>query len=288
MIKHETFDEYLADPAINASLLKKLRISPLTAFGIEEEKKTKALTLGSLYHTYVLEPDLFGENYYIYDETPIIVELIDEGAKSPRATKKYKDWKGTQSDLANGRDMIENGQWLQVEQMYERLKQNNPNADVLVRNSEHEVSIYQTIEFNGKSYECKCRVDGMNAERGVIFDLKTTQDAHPEGFGRECGKFSYHIQAAFYKRLVELELGKPIEVFIIAQETTAPFNNAIYRVSEAMINKGDYEIENLLKIASHVKTSGELNSYEIFSSDPYGILPLDIPNYHVNSYDLAI
>jgi exodeoxyribonuclease VIII len=288
MIKRETFDEYLADPAINASLLKKLRTSPLTAFGIEEETRSKALTLGSIYHTYLLEPDLFDDNYYIYDETPIIVQLIDEGSKSPRATKKYKEWKGKQSDKANGRELVEKGQWLQIEQMAARLKENNPNAEILVRNSDHELSIYQTIEFNGKSYECKCRVDGMNAERGFIFDLKTTQDAHPEGFNRESGKFLYHIQTAFYKRLVELELGKHIQVFIIAQETAAPFNNGLYKVSPEMINKGDYEIENLLKIASHVKETGQLKSYEIFSSDPYGILPLDIPNYYVNSYDLSI
>ena len=285
MIKREKFEDYLADESINASLLKKLRKSPLTAFGLEEEKSTKALTEGSLYHTYKLEPETFGECFYIYDETKILVELIDEGAKSPRATKKYKDWKGEQTDLADGREMVENGQWLKIEQMAERLKLNNPNGDILIRNSEHEV--YQDLEFEGKKFGVKCRIDGINPESGFIFDLKTTQDAHPEGFGRECGKFAYHVQAAWYKRLAELEYGKPFEFFIIAQETTAPFNSGLYRVSPAMIQKGDYEIDNLLKIAASVKDSGDLKSYEIFTSDPHGILPLDIPNYYVNHYDLS-
>lgn len=288
MIKKQSQDDYFADPAINASFLKKLRKSPLSAYAIEEEKESKALSLGSLYHTYILEPETFHDRYFIIDETPIVVELIDDGAKSPRSTKKYKEWKAEQAALAGDRELIENGLWLQVEQMALRLKQNNPNADVLIRNSDHEVSIYQDIESDGKKFGCKCRIDGFNAERGVIFDLKTTQNAHPDSFGRECGKFNYHIQTAFYKRMAELELGKPVEVFIIAQETVAPFNNALYHVSPAMIKKGDYEVEKLLKILSHVELSGELNSYEIFAKDPYGVLPLDIPNYYVNSYDLNI
>ena len=78
----------------------------------------------------------------------------------------------------------------------------------------------------------RARIDGINPEHGVIFDLKTSKDAHPTGFQREAGQFQYHLQMAFYKRLAELEFDKPFEVFIIAQETEAPFNSGLYRISD--------------------------------------------------------
>lgn len=285
MIKKESFTDYAAHPAINASFLKKLRKSPLTALGIDQDE-TAALTFGSAYHCYILEPELFDSEYLIYDP-----DKRPEPEKT-FAAKANKEWKAEQYETAaaQGKTILDSADLMKIKLMAERLKLNNINADVLIKNSEHELSVYQSVEMDGNKYDVKCRVDGLNVdlETGVMYDLKTTKDAHPDGFGRECGKYGYHISAAFYKRLLELEYNKPFEFFIIAQETEAPFNSGLYRVSTAMINKGNYEVDNLMKLANHVNRTGELSSYEIFTNDPYGILPLDIPNYFVPDYDLNI
>jgi exodeoxyribonuclease VIII len=278
MIKQENFGAYLANPAINASLMKKLRRSPLTAFGVDDVD-TEAKAFGGAYHTWVLERDLFEGRYFEYDpdERPNLEQTF--------GAKVNKEWRAAQFEAAGNKGVLEANDMVDIRGMDKQLKANNPNAVALVANSEHEVSIYQTVEVGGYSYEGKARFDGINPEAGFFVDLKTTKEAHPSGFGREAGQYAYHIQMAWYKKIAELEYNRTFEVFIVAQERTAPYNSGLYKVSEAMLNKGEYELNNLLELAAHVKATGELSSYEVFSSNKYGVLPLDIPNYYVNEYD---
>ena len=284
MIKTENFASYAVNPAINASFLKQLKKCSV------ENKDTVAMNFGTAFHTFILEPEEFQNQYYVFDDTDIMKKGIEEGLKNVRGSKLYKDWKAGEEKNAGKKMMFSIGDYHTLQAMAERLKLNNPNATKLINNSLHEKSIYQSLDIDGEQFDVKCRVDGLNSELnvGFIFDLKKTVTAHPDGFGRECGKYGYHISAAFYKRLAELEFNKPFEVFIIAQEETAPYNSGLYRVSPAMIQKGNVEVDKLLKLAAHVKKTGQLSSYEIFSSDPYGILDLDIPNYYSNDYELNI
>lgn len=278
MIKTENFDSYRANPAINASYLKQLRKCAI------KDTTSAAMDFGHAYHTWILENDKFDSEFVIYDAAARPEPEMTFGAK------ENKEWKNEiyKNAVIAGKTVIEASDMEKIKLMAAQLKKNNLNADTLIRNSVHEQSIYQSVEIDGQKHDVKCRVDGMNSERGVIFDLKTTKDAHPSNFGRECGKFAYHLQAAFYKRLVELEYDKNFEFFIIAQETEAPFNSGLYRVSPAMIQKGNKEVEKFMKLAAHIKETGEINSYEIFTSDPYGILDLDVPDYYVNDYDINI
>lgn len=281
MVKNENFGSYVANPAINASLLKKLRRSPLSAFGVEDIP-TKAKAFGGAYHIYLLERELFGPRYFIYDEAK---------RPSPEQTfgaKVNKEWREAQFKEAGDRGILNQAEFDTIAGMAAQLQANNPNAVNLINDALHEVSIYSEVVYNDLKVEGKARLDGVNPERGYILDLKTTKEAHPSGFGREAGTYAYHIQMAWYKKIAEQEYNRHFEVFIIAQEATPPYNSGLYRVSEGMLNKGEYEVNHLLQLAAHVNTTGELNSYEVFANNKYGILPLDIPNYYVNEYDLDI
>ena len=278
MIKQENFGAYLTNPAINASLMKKLRRSPLTAFGVDDID-TEAKAFGGAYHTWVLERELFDPRYFVYDpdKRPSLEQTF--------GAKVNKEWREEQYKKAGNKGILEETDMVDIRGMAKQLETNNPNAVNLIANCQHELSIYQRVEVGEYSYEGKARYDGINPEAGYIVDLKTTKEAHPSGFGREAGQYSYHIQTAWYKKIAELEYGRPFTVFIVAQERTAPYNSGLYKVSEAMLNKGEYEVNALLELAAHVKATGELNSYEVFSGNKYGVLPLDVPNYYVNEYD---
>ena len=278
MIKHENFGAYVANPAINASLMKKLRRSPLTAFGVDDVD-TEAKAFGGAYHIWVLEHELFAPRYFVYDP---------EQRPSPEQTfgaKVNKEWREEQFKEAGDKGILEAKDMEAIKAMAKQLELNNPNATALIANSEHEVSIYNRVEVGGYSYDGKARYDCINPEAGYIIDLKTTKEAHPMGFGREAGQYSYHIQMAWYKKIAELEYNRPFTVFIVAQEKTAPYNSGLYQVTEKTLNFGEYEVNHLLELAAHVKATGELNSYEVFSGNKYGVLPLDIPSYYVNEYD---
>ena len=283
MIKTENFDSYVAHTAINASLLKRLSKSPQTAYATKTETSA-AMDFGHAYHTYILEPEQFDSLYVLYD-----------AAKRPEADKNFgskanKEWRNAiyKQAVVDRKTVVEVSDMEKIKLMAAQLKQNSIYAERLIANTTHEQSVYQSVEIAGQQYDVKCRIDGINSEHGVIFDLKTSKDAHPSGFQREAGQFQYHLQMAFYKRLAELEFGKPFEVFIIAQETEAPFNSGMYRITPAMISKGNIEVENMLKLAAHIHRTGEIGSYEVFTNNQYGILDLDIPNYYVNDCDLNI
>jgi exodeoxyribonuclease VIII len=73
----------------------------------------------------------------------------------------------------------------------------------------------------------------------VLVDLKTTNDASPEGFIWAVRRYLYHLQAAFYVDGWEAAGGGPIDEFIfIAVEKTPPFAVGLYRLPESALIKG--------------------------------------------------
>ena len=84
-------DQYHADKNfISVSGMKKLKVSPAHFREEEEIKETEALIFGSAYHCFVLEPDRFENEYYIFNDHDICEKLTSEGFQKPRATKEYK------------------------------------------------------------------------------------------------------------------------------------------------------------------------------------------------------
>jgi exodeoxyribonuclease VIII len=84
---------------------------------------------------------------------------------------------------------------------------------------------------------CKARVDYLVGD--VIFDLKTCQDASPEGFARQIGAFQYHLQAAHYAAGYEAINGKPLDRFcFIAVESEPPYATGVYVIDSVGLQSG--------------------------------------------------
>lgn len=58
-----------------------------------------------------------------------------------------------------------------------------------------EASVYWKDQATGEL--CRCRPDYWRAD-GVVVDLKTTEDASPEGFAKSLVNYRYHVQAPWY------------------------------------------------------------------------------------------
>ena len=278
MLVKDSFETYRDTDAVNASLLKKLRVSPLNAF-FAPEKDTDSLQFGRLYHEYIFEPEQFTSNYYIYDE-----KKRPEPLKNMGSTKN-KMWKEHILKRNKGKMPLTVAQRKQLSAMLNNLHKYAGLAMSLIESSECEKSLYTEIKVNGDVLPVKCRFDCINVERGAILDLKTTKNASPGEFSREAGQYAYHLQAAFYLRLAEAVYKKPFKFFILAQETTAPYNVALREVSDSMRAKGDHELIKLLNEAAHVRKTGEIESYNVFANNQAGIMPLDIPDYYVMKND---
>lgn len=271
---NDSFDTYKAVDAVNASFLKKVKTSPLSALKTEISAPSKALQFGSLYHKYILERDDFFNDYLIFDES-----------KRPDTSKTMaaavnKEWKN--GLLQNEkREIIEAEEYKQAEKMGAQLQENNPYSIELLKGCQTEVSLYVKLQFDEYGeFLVKCRFDAINIEKGYIVDLKTASDASPFGFSRDAGKFGYHIQASFYMFLAKMAFGKDFKMYFIAQETKQPYNSAIYNVSQNMRMQGENELKTLLPAALTIKKTGVTSSYNIFTNNENGVFDLDVPSYY--------
>ena len=92
----------------------------------------------------------------------------------------------------------------------------------------------------------KCRPDWISSDGHTVVDLKTTQDASPKGFQKSIANFGYHIQSAWYMRVLK-NLDVPVKEFIfIAIEKTAPFCVGVYRASEEMLEEGNKKVDEAI------------------------------------------
>ena len=84
----------------------------------------------------------------------------------------------------------------------------------------NEASFFATDPTTG--LKIKCRPDSYWA-KGVIYDLKTCQDASPKGVSKDIISYNYAIQAAFYLHTMVCA-GYPAEQFVFVNvEKSAPY-----------------------------------------------------------------
>ena len=90
----------------------------------------------------------------------------------------------------------------------------------------NEASFFATDKATG--LEIKCRPDSFYAGKhmqgkGVIYDIKTCQDASPRGVSKDMVSYNYAIQAAFYLYCLQ-QAGHKVDQFVFVNvEKTAPY-----------------------------------------------------------------
>jgi hypothetical protein len=267
---------------ISASGIKMIKKSPLH-FIEEERKETEAMFFGSAYHTFILEENLFKEEYFVFDETDILSILKSEGSLKPRGTNKYKDWEAEQQEKAAGKIMLDLPTFRTIEAMKKRLLSHRY-VKSLLSGGEAEKSIYCDVElFTGQRIKIKIRPDYKKGSKRIVSDLKTTNDASISGFPRNAAEFDYHIQAALYCDILEAIEGKKMSqsFFFIAQEKVKPFAFNVFEASPQFIAQGRYEYEQLLLLLCWCQENNKYPGYQVFTENKYGINTLNLPAYQI-------
>lgn len=123
--------------------------------------------------------------------------------------------------------------------------------------------------------ECKARLDSYAAPIDVAFDLKTTQDASPDGFARAVAKYGYHRQDAHYRDGM-CEIGRTLKHFVfIAVEKEPPYAVAVHVLDDAAQDIGERQWHRQLMTLSGCLARGEWPSY------PETINSLSLPRWAV-------
>ena len=268
---------------ISCSGLKQIKKSPLH-FKLEEKKETDAMTFGSAYHSYILEEELFNEEYHIFDETAILNILIGEGSKSPRATNKYKEWFECEMRVANGKQTINNGTLNMLKAMKERLTSHRY-ANTLITKGEAEMSVYCEIEImTGQRVKIKIRPDYKKDAKRIITDLKSAASASVNDFPRAAADMDYHLQAALYSDIMEAVEGKEMgwSFFFIAQEKTVPYAFNIFESSPQFLAQGRSEYQMLLLLYADCLGKNKWPGYQVWVDNIFGVQEISLPSYRIN------
>lgn len=201
IIKNMPFDEYLALPRMSSSALKNMDVCP--AFYkwrlTNPMKRTDAMALGTMIHTWMLENHRFQREYYVV----------------PSLSRKSKQEKETYQiylDAANDRELITD----ETMNKYKVL----PNRT----DTENEV----TVLFEMKGVPCKARFDMLHRNDGApkgVEDLKTI--ANIDNIDRDFVKFKYYIQAGFYSEAYRAAFGEWPEFFNFTFVNTGEFLDMI-------------------------------------------------------------
>lgn len=208
-------EQYHSHPAISKSGLDQVNRSPAhyKAWLEEPSKETPALVFGSAFHMAILEPEKFKQTY-----------ISNPGIN--RRTKAGKaEWDAL---MASGVTVLPDDDFRAIEGMRASLFE-HPISRTLIVESEHETSgIWRNIEYE---VDVKCRPDIWHEGKGIIADLKSTNDAREESFGKSSYVYRYDVQAAFYRDIWYNLTHQPVRAFLfIAVEKEPPYAVKVHNV----------------------------------------------------------
>ena len=233
----------------------------------KKRTETEAMKLGTMFHTAVLEPENMA-HYAVFNDQKVIQEI---GGGNPRLTNRYKEWKANYMAENEGKIFVPADDMDSVNRMADAI-QNHPAARELITDLIVEKSIFWTDPVTGAP--CKCRPDGVKSDGRIIIDLKTTEDASPDGFAKSVWNYRYHVQAPFYLDGFEAATGTAPDWFIfIAVEKSPPYNVGVYFAPPELIEMGREEYRRNLADYMEAKRTGTWKGYSDI------IEPLRLPGW---------
>jgi len=225
---------YRAEPALATSDLKLLenprafwqRITKRVPF-----PRTPAMKLGTLFHTYILEPDVF---------TKTVTVCPDEFANKTR--KAGKEWWAQHG----GPNTIKEADLQQIKTMADALLA-LPEGDKIM-DCQAEVSVFSQTAWPVAS---KCRIDAYDPNTATVYDIKTCAPggAHPMAFRRQSKALKYYMQQFNYTHIASRE-GLPIKRWVwMVVETGGDYLAAAYEYArEDMVQAGKEVTANIERL----------------------------------------
>lgn len=216
-----------------------------------KEESKPSWTFGTAFHTLILEPHLFEQNYFVMPEK---VLLKDVGREA------YDEYKRIEQEASStSRIVLSQCEFLRLRDMQDRV-QAHPKASALISGGIFESSYFWKDVHSGLMI--KSRPDILHSN--IYVDLKTIDDASPQNFQREMVKYGYHIQGAMVRDGVEQLTNERISAVInICVEKTYPYSIGIYIIDEAAIDEGHMQYKQALLDLKHAIGHNEFPDYDV-------------------------
>ena len=249
--------DYRAIEALNASGAKQLLKSPAHFLADKQRERTQtaSMLLGSLVHSFLLEPDTVEKLY-------ACMPKIDR--RTTAGKQAYEEFCVRNA----GKIVVDFDTWAKAQRICAAVKA-KPAYEQYIAGAQTEV----TLLWDQWGVACKARLDAF--KDNLIVDIKTTTDASPAGFAKAVASFSYHVQAAHYLAGVKDATGWEAAGFVfIAVEVDEPHEVGVYSLDVAAIAEGTacmFEAAEAYKIAMD-----ETVPHKGYSTD---VVEISLPGY---------
>lgn len=257
--KDLSIEEYHGDASsISRSSIMELKKSPWHYWNAylnpnrPKKEPSDAMNFGSAFHTLVLEPQLFDDQFIIAPEK---VLLKDVGRDRYESYKSELD-KVEMGSL--GKTLLSAKQYDTLNYMRDSVLKHEQ-ASRILKDAEVEQSLFWIDEHTG--IKCKIRPDIWQAS--IIADLKTTDDASESSFQRAMVDYGYHVQAAMIREGVREVIGYDMKnIVFIAVEKKFPYSTVTYIIDDIALEYGLIEFKNQLLKLKSCRESNIWESYE--------------------------
>lgn len=268
IVRDMPFDEYCADPALNASLTKHLLTSPAHYQAAREAKDTDetiAQRMGKMVHAFVLTGE---EPKYVIrpDFRPLDGGLTDLDDPWNGNKKWCKEWKRVQTLPIFTPDEARAEM-----RMCNAIADDELACRALAACPEREVSLF--AEYRG--VPVKARFDAASFEHALILDLKKARDGSPSGFGRAVHEYRYLLSAAWYRTIFALVCGPtllwPTWAWLVVEDSAAACVT-LYRPSDEQLLIGERQMDRAIDIFLDCQSTGKWPGYSGGQE-----MPLELP-----------
>ena len=228
------------------SQLKKLfvSVSSLTSYLKKKWNTTSSMSLGTLVHCLILEPQEFSKRYIIIDDRDVCKEI---GGARPSSTKKYKDWLSALSNDNKGKEFVSMKDMAIANKILSKCKATGI-IDEYFTDGQAEVTVKGIANGYNEEFDGLCIIDYDTDF--VSIDLKTTSKPLSKF------KLGYDIQASVTNSLN----GKDF-IFVVVQ-TVEPYDIGIYTCSEFFMKRGKDKVNTALH---NYKFYEDENSSQVFN-----------------------
>ena len=238
---------------LSSSAIKTIAKKSVLHYMEQKPFSSDALTIGSAFHCYVLENELFFQEFMI----------------SPKINRRTKAGKEEYAKIqtqaqVTGKQLINEYDYRMIQTMSEKIFEDKT-CNQLLSHGEPEVSFYCENFFDIK---VRVRPDYFK-EGQYIIDLKSCQDASPRAFRYDILKYGWHIQAAFYMDVLEVN-----DFYFIASEKQHPYACQTYKLSDHLINEGRIAYMDAIASWKNFLEFGKIEKYKTDNMDDNGIITL--------------
>jgi len=241
-------EDYHAGVGISSSYIRRFGQSQLHAIEHKQESSPN-LKFGTASHALIVEgQEAFDKEVRVLTGSPY--------------TKAYKEEKAEyeeQGFIVLKESEVETIQSMKDNMVYEG------NAYLDAKGKIAEASVY----WYEDDILCKCRPDMMcpplkepnSDNKIVIVDYKTTISCEPFAFNKSVKKYGYDMQAAWYRRGIQMA-GYDVDDFVfIAQEKVHPYASKVFRITKEQMNFGWTMMESYLEDYKEYQKGRPLSIY---------------------------